>query len=315
VRCAKVFFACIVVNTVIEVMSIFMNIEPLVASFRPSTGTLGQTVAEAAAGNFRFVGIFNQPGEQGAAYAIALIIWVLLWNRRSLSTLQAAVTLLAILLGGALGISKVFLLGGVPVALILFLSFGVRVRDLRLGLIAAGLVTGVAVWIMTYWKGADMITGLFRLMSNPQTLLYALSGGRFGGEASLSKEYLFVELASSFQASPLFGVGAAGVQGFFDNEYLMAVGEGGLVGLFFVAARPAVVIVESLRGLLYDPYARALCAMGVLLAGASMGGPISGIPRCGSLFWLFTGLLLYLQPVRDAVPQESAYAINAPQPA
>lgn len=295
VRCGYVLLACVAFNTVLQIMSVFTTIESYVQVFRPSTGGLAMGVAEQAATNNRFVGLFNQPGEQGAVYAVAVIVWVLLWKRRALYGLVGTTSLFTIIIGGALGISKMFLIGGLPVAMLLALSLGIGSRDVAVGATIVGVLGGGAFWIADKWRGAENMMALFWMLLRPQTTLYALSGGRVGGGAPVAEEEVFTQVASAVRDSPYFGLGVGGQQGFFDNEYLMALGEGGAVGLLLVVTRAALVIRESLPAIGYDTYSRGLMALGVMVAGGSMGGPITGIPRCGTVIWVFVGLLMFLR--------------------
>jgi len=126
---------------------------------------------------------------------------------------------------------------------------------------------------------------------------------------------VFVQVQEAMRDSPLFGVGVGGEQGFFDNEYLMSLGEGGVLGLLLVVTRAAIVIRESLPAISYDANSRGLLALGVLVAGGSMGGPITGIPRCGTVIWVFVGLLLFMRTELRPVIATARQPAPIPQPA
>jgi hypothetical protein len=291
--CARILLFGLVCNTVVQVTSLFLDIEPFVGPFRPAPGGgLEHSVAEAAAQNGRLVGIFNQPLEHGAAYAAGLLVWIELWRRRALGTIPEVVGGTAILIGGVLGFSKVFLLGGIPFGMILFFSNGVRLRDL--GRLAFALVTVVPTlsFSIANWRGAEGLALFFGSVLSSNTVVYAVSGGRLGVASSLGEEYLISRVMVAFRSSPITGIGLGAAQGLGDNEYLLSLAEGGLLLLTFIFLRQALVILPALPRIMHDPEARLLLGLGGVLVLGGMGGPVSGIPRCGTLLWVFISLMM-----------------------
>lgn len=293
VRCAKLLVLLTTANAAIQVATIFRNTNWIVAPFRPSAGAFGYNVAEAAAGNARYVGIFNQPLEHGTVYAIAIILWVWLWHERRLPAWQAIVSLFAIVIGGALAQSKVFLIGGFPGALLLFFSRGIRPRDFAL--MATGvLVIMVAFTVfLTQWKGAANIVDFATQLMNRRLFLYVISGGRFGGYDYVHMDY-GPGAMDALRASPVYGVGVGTSYMLMDNEYLMTAAEGGVFALFLVVLRLGLIVLPLLRVRLSSLDGRLLLVLTGVVALGSMGGPVTGIPRCGTIVWVFVGTLMLL---------------------
>src|SRR5699024_551510 len=86
---------------------------------KPFWGTGEGSVAENAMRMGRFTGIFNSPAEAGTMYSIAAVLAVWVYSHR-LVIMYCLVTLIT--LGGVLSVSKVFLLIGLPIILLLFLD-------------------------------------------------------------------------------------------------------------------------------------------------------------------------------------------------
>lgn len=306
VACGKVLLVCVTLNAAVQVATVFTTVDWIVTSFRPAAGATGLTVADMAAGNFRFVGIFNQPLEHGAVYAVAIIVWVRLWQGRFLPSWAALTSLIAIVVGGVLGISKVFLLGGIPAAVFLFFARGVRARDVAIlgaAVIALVLVfSGVAV----AWRGSGSISMLLSTGLSPRSLFYIVFGGRFGGgQDYMLTSNLATDLWAIARQSPLFGVGAGQSFRVGDNEYLMGLVEGGILVLLLIVFRIVGFFVSAVRASLMNHNARALAALTGMVALGSMGGPISGIPRSGTVIWVFLTLLMLVLP-SDPLPPPTA---------
>jgi hypothetical protein len=292
-KCARILLSALFCNTLVQVASLFMDIEPYVGAFRPAVGGgMDMTVAESAAQNSRLMGIFNQPLEQGTVYAVGCLVWVELWRRRVLTIAPAVLSGTAIVVGGILGFSKVFLLGGLPFGGLLLLSNGVRLRDLVRVSVAIAVAAPIVSLSITYWQGAEGLFSLLEMIVNPATLAYAVSGGRLGVAKSLGEEYLISKVAIAFRSAPVTGVGLGAALGLGDNEYLLSLGEGGLLLLTLIVIRQVLVFVPALPRVTQDPEARLLLALGSVLVLGAMGGPVSGVPRCGTVLWVFIALLM-----------------------
>jgi len=294
VACGKLLLAALFLNTLVQFASLFFDIEPYVIAFRPSAGDATDmlTVAEMAAQNGRLVGIFNQPLEHGTAYAVGFLVWVELWRRRALSNITALGAGVGVFVGGVLALSKVFLLGGLPLGILLLLSGGVRLVMVLRVMLFAGLLVPALAWLLREWAGAESLLGLIGWLQDPKMLAYGLSGGRLGLAGSVGEEYLVLKTLRLFQQAPISGVGISGAGAIGDNEYLIALGEGGMVLLLLVLARQWLVVASSLRRWSTSPEARLLLSIGCVLIMGGMGGPVSGIPRCGTVLWVFIALLL-----------------------
>ena len=119
-------------------------------------------VGRYALDSHRLTGIFNQPMEHGVAYGVGLFCWL---HRASLQPPKPRdyAMLAALLLGGVIGTSKVFLFGALPLFVI---SYGPSVGQSR-GRVSRVLVTilaiasaSLATWaysdsIIRAWLGSD----------------------------------------------------------------------------------------------------------------------------------------------------------------
>ncbi|MDQ6949534.1 MAG: hypothetical protein M3256_25615, partial [Actinomycetota bacterium] len=114
------------VNTILSLYCLYRG-SILVLGFLPHFWTSGiegsSSVASLAFQNGRYTGIFNQPAEAGAAYGIALFCLIYLVQIEPRSHAVRLIffgTLIA--LGGTLSVSKVFLLGALPIVLVLLVQ-------------------------------------------------------------------------------------------------------------------------------------------------------------------------------------------------
>ena len=279
------------VNALLQLGTLTGSIGNLLDPFRPGTGpSLEVTVAELAALNNRFSGIFNQPVEHGLVYAVALLGCVYLWRRGGISPLALLVAVALLFVGGVLAFSKVFLLGGVPVAIVMALTQGgLRPKHL-LGTLAAVAVLGaIAAVVLSRWEGAEAVFALGRMLADPERLLYALSGGRVGN-TEVGEEVLVQHMLTAFRQSPLFGVGTATGLLLQDNEYTMTLAECGLVGLLLLLGRAVAMLLPAAGARWRDPALPLFVAIIVVTVGGAMGGPVSGIPRSGTVLWVFYAL-------------------------
>ena len=120
---APVVIGAMVVNTAVSLAQLVTG-KVAVLSFLPrfwdTPGSPG-SVAANAAGNSRFTGIFNQPAEAGVAYGVALFCLIYLAQRREIRAGTTALCAAALITGGILTVSKVFLLGALPLAVMMTL--------------------------------------------------------------------------------------------------------------------------------------------------------------------------------------------------
>jgi hypothetical protein len=240
----------------------------------------GETTAQLAASMGRVSGVFNQPAEAGVAYGLAGVCAWYVWHDRPT---RLYLVLIPIVLGGLVSVSKVFVLGGLP--LILWLVWRSRAAGSRLGLVfvtaavALGLVqSGYAA----QWSGLDYLT---RLVSpGDEQAINFFTAGRFGEGSTLTR--VIAEVA---RINPLWGVGAEGLQVPYDNGWVEAFVVAGLGG--FALYTLTLLWLWRAGRADPDPARRTLlCVIAVLAAGSSLGVPALTANRASTLLWLIVAL-------------------------
>lgn len=302
-------------NTLLQIaMALGANVDWLLNPFRPGSSVyLDVSVAELSADNNRFTGVFNQPIEQGLVYALALLACVYAWRNGGLSRLELLLGAGLVFVGGVLGISKVFLLGGVPVAVALAVAQGgIRPRHI-LGAIAAIAVTALGGWLVfSRWSGGEQTLDLLKMLVDPERAMYAITGGRVSG-APISEELIISQMLIAFRQSPLFGVGTASGILLQDNEYVMTLAECGLAGIGLLLARLVAMTTPLIRASRRDPVTPLFVALILVTVGGAFGGPITGIPRSGTVLWTLyavAGAVL----AAERKPGRSPVSAEEPQP-
>lgn len=242
----------------------------------------------------RFTGVFNQPSEQGIAYGAGVILWLYsfsLGHRRVVNYLLLS----GLLIGGVLGVSKIFLLGCIPLT-ILYIGYS-QVSRTRKSSMAdfVGLAGAIFVCIAfglrnetQSWSGFKEIANLTDYES--QGILSTVTAGRFhsAGEGAVAEMFRQV-----WEAHPITG-GGFGYLEVSDNAYLHAYMVAGMVGLgvylllLCVLASPLWVVrvsrIERPRKLLYG-------ALILFLVGSGMGVPTLSVNRSATIMWIVVILL------------------------
>jgi hypothetical protein len=285
-RSIVALLTCVSLNTLVQIASVFTDVTGIIDPFMPDASQ-GWTVASTAAANLRFTGIFNQPLEHGLVYSVALLTCVYAWRTGGVPRRLLLAGTAATFIGGVLALSKVFLLGGLPVSLLLVVAQGgIRRRQLLGAALGIAVTAAAARVVFSRWGGFQSVLHLVEMLGDPGTVLYAVSGGRVGS-SRMGEEYIVEHALAAYRASPLFGVGTASGATLQDNEYLMTLAECGLIGVGMLLLR-LMSMAAPLRKLQRPtPAALLLVAIVLLALGGGMGGPVSGIPRSGTILWVF----------------------------
>jgi hypothetical protein len=300
-----VLLAGISINTLLQVGQVLTDVSAILDPFLPDASA-GWTVASMAAGNSRLTGLFNQPLEHGLVSGVALLACVYCWRNGGVHPLLLLVAVMLVFVGGLLALSKVFLLGAVPVALLLAIAQGgIRPRHVVGALAALATMAGAATLLFSRWAGAQSVYALLRMLGDPEMVLLAVSGGRLGYEGAANQEFIVAHALAAFHSSPLFGVGTASGATLQDNEYLMTLAECGLAGLLLLLARLAAMLLPLLGPGWRHPAAPFFVAIALMAAGGGMGGPVSGIPRSGTILWVFFAQLAMLLTVHGGRRSEA----------
>ncbi|MGI9038204.1 MAG: hypothetical protein ACR2GQ_04990 [Gemmatimonadota bacterium] len=275
------------VNTAIAIASVFFDTWPLVRIFVRETAATGTSVWENAALNGRFSGVFDQPMEAGVAYSAGLAAWVYWVARLGRPTVRHLVLLGALVIGGFLSVSKVFILGGLPLCLV-YLAWTFRMKPSRIaryflaGLVFVALFVPAAVWLMNRWSGQIFFLRLFDSdLISSQGLIALYSAGRFGaGPTTVSSLF-----STTWAEAPLQGFGFAAFSP-LDSAYIQFFYQGGMVALALYALMLGALAVHAFRHRRVAPEeSRLLVVLLILVLGAGIGAPALTLNRASTILW------------------------------
>ena len=287
---AWVIIILLALNAILSIATIFVDTWSIVHWFLRGDNFL-ETVWGRSLTNGRYLGIFNQPFEAGLAYSIGLLLWVYLLLRQKAGSFLLLNVGILLIAGGLLSISKVFLLGGIPAA-ILFAVWVLNTRRAkRLGgvfillVIVTGLLTSFRRWV-----GAQYLLQLFDYKQVSKVGALSLySGGRLNQSSFVGHLFRLV-----WDVSPLVGFGF-GVNFALDNAYLEFFYQGGLIALAIYLGILTILGLSFFRklasGLIEAKMALLLVAL-VLFAG--FGAPVLTINRSSILVWVVLITLMFL---------------------
>jgi hypothetical protein len=290
-----VVIGAMVVNTAVSLAQLVTgNVAVLgfLPHFWDAPGSFGSVAANAAE-NGRFTGIFNQPAEAGVAYGVALFCLIYLAQRQEIRAGTAVLCAAALITGGTLTVSKVFLLGAPPLAVMMTL----RTPRGRIRVVAYCAAAATLLWLL---GGAHLLppwprgaATLGRLLHPSGSLAAQYTAGRYGTGGSLG-----MVVNDVLHASPWYGFGAGGLVSAYDSLWVQVLVLGGIAGVIL-----AVVVLLMLAFRLWclrdvtGPAEWNLAgAVFVLAIGASLGLPSLTANRDATLLWLVLGILIAAQP-------------------
>lgn len=270
------------------VLAILMTQFDLSIFLRPFVAPEGDTstVAERAAQLGRVAGVFGQPAEAGLAYGIGGLAACYVWRNK---LLRMYLVLAPIIVGGLLSVSKIFILGALP--LILWRVWRNRngnkavlvilVAAAPLGLAESGFVQD--------WVGIGYLGRLFH--SPPSAdLISFYTASRFGSQSTLTDVINEVT-----RLDPWVGVGASGLQVPYDNGWVEAFVVSGIIGIVCYTATLLIIFIMGRTDT--DETRRAfVTALALFATGASIGLPAMTANRAGSLLWLLVALAALAHP-------------------
>lgn len=266
-----------------------------------SGGNGQETVGDRALTLGRYTGIMNQPALAGVAYSIAMMCAIYYFRGRPVR-LGWAVALIA--LGGALAVSKAFLLIGLPVAgwHLLRMSGKRGTRLILAGFSTTALFSAASLGYLDRWVGLERL-----LMSVPgfgqANRLGALTGNRYG-ETAATRPLVDALL----EHAPWFGMGMRGLDAPTDSAWVQVLVLSGLVGLgLFVAALGALAQgYWRQRTDLPEVERRLFAGLLVVTLASSIGFPVLTANRVGVLGGVLFALLL----IRRAPEPEPTEALS-----
>ncbi|MHB1326348.1 MAG: hypothetical protein ACYDGS_04775 [Thermoleophilia bacterium] len=305
-------------NSLVALATVFFDTWPLVQYFVGDvSGYEGWSVWGNAASGGRYSGIFNQPFECGLAHSLGLLSWVYLSLFLRHHPVVRALLFAGVLTGGLLSLSKVFLLGGIPLATFYWIWEGRQGVGAFRGLIGVVLVLGAFfAWIAPNWVAFDSL----RSFSDSETVEYsggALSyytAGRFGPEETGVQ----AAFARTWQQAPVQGFGFAAGEGWGDNAYLGVFYQGGFVALLLYLIILGTIASAMKKGLKKDvPEGKLVGLLLVLIVGAGLGAPILTINRASILLWVLLVLSMSLctEKMRETGRPQLVQSAGPPAPA
>lgn len=278
-RCV-VFLASL--NAVVAIASTIFSLDTFLRFFWANSDAT-YLVAENSQVMGRYSGIFGQPAEAGLMYSVAGLLAIWLYNTKSPVKLYLAIGLVCI--GGALSVSKVFLLVGAP--LTFWFLWKSRRAVGRLSLFVFGGAISFGVWATGFLQSWDGFEYLIRLLDPPEdsSLVGFYTANRWQ-DGSNMQAVLNVVMTHS----PLSGFGLAGAQVPYDSawtEIIIYAGALGAAGLCVVF----VLLLRIFRRIIDTELRRLALLFWFLLVGASFGLPSLTANRTSTVVWLVISLL------------------------
>lgn len=248
----------------------------------PKNDPMIEPVAVRALSTGRLVGIFNQPAEAGLAYSVGLLLGTYeIMHGLSRSRRGRVLTFALVVLGGILSTSKIFILGGLPLAILWRdRSLGVdrKYRRTKAAVMALSVILVAALLAGGFGQGmSDMVT---RLTPTPERSFFQrATAGRLGEYGGNTFYYRRI-----WQRAWLTGLGF-GMVNVLDSAYLQVFSYSGMLGLI---AYMLVMLGLVLRGTLVSQCSsgnlgglfRRLVALTIL---SGIGIPAMTSNRSGSI--------------------------------
>ncbi|EMF0159430.1 hypothetical protein OPR95_001757, partial [Enterococcus hirae] len=115
---SKTLITMLVINSIWIFLTMFRDLSVINIYFWGD----GDSVAARALTNGRYSGIFNQPVESGTIYSIGIFCWYYLSRRKNNIKSFDMITLILLIVGGTMSVSKIFLFIGLPIFALLMLQ-------------------------------------------------------------------------------------------------------------------------------------------------------------------------------------------------
>ncbi len=292
-RASNVLIILLSLNAILAIIASVTDIYNYLYLFY---GSYEDSVAYLSMQMGRYNGIFNQPFESGLTYSMGIILWAYQITQKQKPSTIDYVLIVLLLVGGSLSVSKVFLLGGIP----LFLIFLIITKQLKVFFNWMGLIIliplSVAAWsFITQWSGYNFMMRLFSYGSanmNVNDYIYLYTAGRFGGDTTVKTIWTYVANESLFH-----GLGFASITGAIDNGYLLYFAQGGIVALLLFLLSLFILGRLSLRNYA-NVEGKLLTIILLLIIGASMGAPVYTINRFSTILWTILPILCCINIVQ-----------------
>ena len=243
-----------------------------------------------ASENGRYIGIFYQPAIAGTLYGIALFCSLFLIQTQPRSSgRRLALCASTLCLGGIITVSKVFLLGALPIAGLLILQDRNRRRPTLAWLVAFGLalwILGIANILPSWNNGTALLEGF---VSPQGSVIRTFTAGRYGSGSTLGT------LSNNvLHLSPWIGFGAGGLNVAYDSMWTETLAVSGLFGVVILGFAMILLFTKWMRLNMFlpEPDWRLAGATLTLALGGSLGIPTFTGQRVSTILWLVLGVLL-----------------------
>lgn len=316
VTMCKILLILLAINS--AVITLQVVVDPFLGGtlrvFWQDANVTGRSTAEVAMSNSRFSGVFNQPAEAGAAYALGLVISSAMpFNNRYRFLVQ-----LALLAGLASTGSKFFLLAAVVSILTIAITrCGVSESFTRLAILAGAYLTSLFMaWVLGVER--QIVGSLTRVLQitdsglGPSTALGALTSDRVGGDNNN-----FAAIAPVLESNPIFGFGISGREMAYDSFWVETLYRGGIFGLLLMTLILAASLIILRQGKATSWPVSLGIGFFLIVSIGSLGIGTLTANRISSLFWiLFTSLALVIleggrnTKSRPSRPRLVQFAVN-----
>ena len=301
VKVGYVLIILMCINAFIALASAMFGVLPFLQYFVSADLGGGESRFEITAEGGRFTGIFDVPATAGAAYSLALLMWAYINRRAQRHSIINYILGGALIVGGTVTISKIFIFGGMPLFFIYWMWPGRSNARLtiKLLLVLSAIIIAVVVF-SELWVGLRAIDDLFISNRNttPFELFFHFLKIRYGTteEALIGGIFNYI-----WDTAPVSGLGFA-YYGVADSAYLLYFMEGGMVSLILYLGLIISLIYVGLedwyRG---NEIGRFLTILGVFILIAGVGSPIITMARTDTILWIMVVLALGIRNERNAL--------------
>lgn len=277
-------------NAILAVSSVYVDTTGVISHFI-TTDAMGSSVSSRAASMGRYSGVFNQPLEAGIAYSVAVFAWTYLTISGSAGGPGLRFAIVLLVAGGMLTVSKLFVLGGLPVALVYGLWEAGKGHPSRAShLLFWGGASVSAMTSLGGWAGWDYLARLFIVQpGGTSDLVGLLTAGRFG-QAGESVQGLFER---TMHEAPLHGFGLGSFTP-LDSGYIEFLYQGGALTLVLYVGVLIVLLVNALRSASAGiAEGRLQLLLWVLIVGGNFGAPVLTVNRASTILWVLLVTLMH----------------------
>lgn len=279
------------INGAIAAVGTKLDLSPYLRQFWAPDGI--ESVADRASQLGRISGIFNQPAEAGIIYGVAALLAIYRYGRNPF-ILATCLTLISI--GGLLSVSKIFILGGIPIMLLYLWTTRVAGNKL-LFVLSTTMVAGGVVQsgLFQQWTGLNYLARLLSPTYGTSWVEF-YSAGRWQSGSGALDYYQFV-----LENSPLVGFGLQGLSVPYDSGWTEAIIVAGTAGLACLAF--TYLGIFWLWYHTVDARRRALnLYLAIFLLGASAGISTFSSNRVATVIWILLSLLMLSHKMPEDTP-------------